>query len=110
MLNIDTFIKLVEEGSYIEGHEVLEHDWKAYKKAGLKKEAKAIQGLINGSTALALLVIKQRVEGYKKVWPVFLKYKDLFNELEIDNLDKFLEATKVLEIKNEKHLKELGLS
>lgn len=110
MLNIDHFITLVKNGDYIEGHEVLEHDWKEYKKAGLKKEAKALQGLINGSTALALLVIKEKTEGYKKVWPVFLKYKILFNEIKIDNLDKFIEATKVLEIKNAKHLKELGLS
>lgn len=109
MLNIDSFIKAIEEGLYIQAHEILEEDWKAYKKAGLKKEAKALQGLINGATALALLVIKHRVESYKKVWPVFLKYKILLDEIKIDNIEKFLEAKDLLEDKNIKHLKNLKL-
>ena len=101
-LAIERFIFAIEQGFYVEAHELLEEDWKAFKKLGEKKKAKALQGLINGATALALFHIKKRPEGYKKVWPVYEKYKYLFEEITLENIEKYHHACKVLErINNE---------
>ncbi len=70
MSAIQEFIKLVQNEEFAPAHEVLEHDWKAYKKQGNKEYAKALQGLINGTTALALYK-KGRIEAYNKVWETF---------------------------------------
>lgn len=103
MSSIDRFILAIEEEKFIEAHELLEHDWKKYKKEGNKEKAKALQGLINGATALALLVIKKRVEGYKKVWPVFLKYEYLLDIISLEEIEKYHYASKLLHIKNKKY-------
>lgn len=103
--SIQQFIQAIEEHRFIEAHELLEHDWKAYKKQGLKKEAKALQGLINGATALALYHIKKRPEAYAKIWAVFKKYQPLLNEVEFENMQDYFYANTLL---MEKH-KELIL-
>lgn len=100
MTSIDKFIDAICNEEFIQAHEILEHDWKAYKKQGLKLEAKYLQALINGATALALYKNKNRPEAYLKVWPVFLRNKDLILEIDLDEKDKFIEASKILEIKN----------
>ena len=76
-LAIDRFINALEKELYIEAHELLEEQWKFYKKNKEKDKAKAVQGLINGATALALYFKKNRPQAYEKVWPVFEKYKHL---------------------------------
>ncbi|WP_072680806.1 DUF309 domain-containing protein [Arcobacter sp. LA11] len=93
---IKRFIYALENRLFVEAHELLEDDWKNYKKNGEKEKAKALQGLINGATALALYYIKNRPEGYKKVWPVFEKYKHLLNLIEIEEKEKFYEAKDLL--------------
>ncbi|AXX87402.1 hypothetical protein AMRN_1670 [Malaciobacter marinus] len=98
---IDNFIEALQEHKFVEAHEILEDDWKTFKKQGLKLEAKAIQGLINGATALALYHIKKRPDGFKKVWPVYLKYKPLLTNAKINNKNRFFYACKILEEKKE---------
>lgn len=93
---IDRFIFAVEEGYYREAHELLEDDWNEYKRLGLKKKALALKGLINGATALALFHIKKRPHAYAKVWPVFIKYMPLLEEVELENKDKFYYARDLL--------------
>ena len=95
-LAITRFIEALEKGFYIEAHEILEEDWKNYKKTGQKEKAKALKGLINGATALALYFIKNRPDGYKKVWPVFEKYKHFLDTLEVENIKEFYEARDLL--------------
>ena len=95
-LAINRFIYALEQGLYVEAHELLEEDWKIYKKAGQRDKAKALQGLINGATALALYFTKNKPDGYKKVWPVFEKYKPLLNNIELENIDRFHEASNLL--------------
>lgn len=95
-LAIDRFIYALEQGLYIEAHELLEEEWKEFKKSGQKEKAKALQGLINGATALALYFIKNRPHAYKKVWPVFEKYKHLLEKVELKNIDKFYYARDLL--------------
>ncbi|MEN8717237.1 MAG: DUF309 domain-containing protein [Sulfurovum sp.] len=93
---IERFIYSLENGWFAEGHELLEDDWNYYKKIGEKKKALALKGLINGATALALYFEKKRPHGYEKVWPVFLKYLPLLEEVELDDKNKFYEASKLL--------------
>lgn len=104
MKSIDAFLHAITHDDFIEAHELLEEDWKAYKKQGLKKEAKALQGLINGATALALLHIKKRTAAYEKIWPVFIKYEPLLNEVSFKEMEKYKQAAAVLKEKNREFL------
>jgi len=95
--DIDGFIKLVQEADYVEAHEVLEHDWKELKKEGRKAEAKYLQALINGATALALFYIKKRPEPGQRVWMVYERNKHLFDELELFEREKYQKVMLLLE-------------
>ena len=99
---IERFIYSLENGWFAEGHELLEDDWNLYKKQGQKKKALALKGLINGATALALYFEKKRPHGYEKVWPVFLKYLPLLDEVKLEDKEKFYEARDLLFKINEK--------
>ena len=94
---IDRFIFAVENGYFVEAHELLEDDWNMYKKQGQKEKALILKGLINGATALALFHIKKRPEAYQKVWPAFLKYIPLLDKEEFEEKEKFYKAKKILE-------------
>lgn len=102
MIKIEEFIKIVKEEKFVQAHEILEDDWRFYRKKGLKAEEKAIQGLINGATALALFFIKNRPASYKKVWKVFEKYEHYIDEANLENIEKFHEAKELLQKINEK--------
>ncbi len=101
--SIDRFIFAVENGMYVQAHELLEDDWREYKKIWkdtqdeeYRKKAKAVQGLINGATALALFFIKKRPHSYKKIWEVFEKYKALLDCIELNEKQKYYEARDLL--------------
>lgn len=96
-MSIKEFIVAIEEERFVEAHELLEEKWRYYKKIDEKYKAKAVQGLINGATALALYK-KNRPEAYVRVWKVFKKYKNLLEEL--DNNAQYYEASRLLEAKN----------
>jgi hypothetical protein len=93
---IDRFLYAIENDYFVEAHELLEDDWNLYKKQGQKNKALMLKGLINGATALALFFIKKRPTSYEKVWPAFLKYIPLLDELEIEDKDKFYKAKEIL--------------
>lgn len=93
---IDRFIFAIENKYFVEGHELLEDDWNMYKKQGETKKALVLKGLINASTALALYHIKNKPDGYKKVWPVFEKYIPLLDEIEFEDKDKYYFAKNLL--------------
>ena len=96
-MKIDEFISLILNKQFVEAHEVLEDDWKELKKAGEKDNAKFIQGLINGTTAIALFY-KGRESAFLKVWATFQKYKPLIDTVELDDKEKYIEAIDILEI------------
>lgn len=98
MYKIDEFMSMVNNHDFVDAHEVLEHDWKELKKAGEKDKAKFLQGLINGTTAIALFV-KGRKDGCIRVWGTFLKYKHLIHEISIHDKSKYEDAIKLLERK-----------
>lgn len=97
-MSIDSFISAVSEENFVEAHELLEDEWRDYKKIKEKEKAKAVQGLINGATALALYR-KNRFEAYEKIWKVFEKYKNLLEVLEVENKNRYFEARELLEKK-----------
>ena len=86
---IDRFIFAVENGYYAEAHELLEDDWRDYKRDGQLDKARVLKGLINGATALALFHQKNKPHGFKKVWPVFNKYIHLLDNVDFENKDKY---------------------
>ncbi|WP_428026741.1 DUF309 domain-containing protein [Arcobacter sp.] len=94
-MSIEQFIIAIKEERFVEAHELLEDEWRDYKKNNEKLKAKAVQGLINGATALALFR-KNRYEAYEKIWKVYEKYKNLLDELESK---KYYEASEILELK-----------
>lgn len=102
MTAIDKFIQAVENAQYVKAHETLENDWRHYRKRGEKIEEKAIQGLINGATALALFFTKNRPKSYEKVWKVFEKYQHYIDEANLENIQKFKDARNLLLKVNEK--------
>ena len=85
---IDRFIFAIENGYFVEAHELLEDDWNYYKKQGEKEKALVLKGLINGATALALFHIKKRPESYKKVWLAFEKYLPLLDVVDFEEKEK----------------------
>ena len=93
---IDRFIFAVENGFYVEAHELLEDDWNYYKKQGEKEKALVLKGLINGATALALFHIKKRPEGYNKVCIAFEKYSSLLDIVDFEGKEKFYNAKDLL--------------
>ena len=93
---IDRFIFAVENGFYVEAHELLEDDWNYYKKQGEKEKALVLKGLINGATALALYHIKKRPESHKKVWLAFEKYVPLLDTVDVEEKEKYFKAKKIL--------------
>ena len=93
---IDRFIFAIENGYFKEGHELLEDDWREFKKQGQIEKALVLKGFINASTALALFHIKKNEDGYKRVWLVFEKYIGLLESVELEDKNKFYEAKKIL--------------
>lgn len=93
---IDRFIFAVQNGYYVEAHELLEDDWNEFKREGQREKALVLKGLINGATALALYHIKKKPHGYNKVWPAFEKYIPLLDDVELDQKEKFYKAKELL--------------
>ena len=94
--SIDRFIFAIENGYFVEGHELLEDDWRELKKQGQKDKALVLKGLINGSTALALYHIKKRPHSYEKVWTAFEKYLPLLDSVEFEEKEKYYFAKEIL--------------
>ena len=94
--SIDRFLFAIENGYYVEAHELLEDDWNMYKKQGQKEKALVLKGLINGATALALFHIKKRPQSYEKVWLAFIKYIPLLDKVEFEDKNKYYKAKNLL--------------
>ncbi len=78
MRTITDFIGAIENGRFIEAHEILEESWKELKQAGRLDEARIQKGLINGATAIGLMTQKHRPEAARKLWE---RYRDKYPPL-----------------------------
>jgi hypothetical protein len=104
MSSIDDFIKAVENNDFVEGHEVLEEDWKRLKKdLATIDESKILKGLINGSTAIALK-LRGKDGGADRVWDTFEKYKPLIETTPCQNSEKYKIAKELLEKKKDLYM------
>ncbi len=102
--SIDRFIKAVKNDEFVEGHEVLEDDWKVLKKDhDTLDESKILKGLINGSTAIALK-LRGKDNGAQTVWSTFEKYRYLIHSIESSNSAKYKEAEKLLDEKKKLYM------
>jgi len=96
MLAIETFLKVVENDEFVEGHEVLEVEWHRLKKLPeYENEAKILKGLINASTALAL-ACKGKKEGALRVWQTYEKYAPLIASTITSSKPRYEEAQTLL--------------
>ncbi|WP_263832200.1 DUF309 domain-containing protein [Sulfurospirillum oryzae] len=96
MLEIEHFLKVVENDAFVEGHEVLEEAWHRLKKLPeYEEEAKILKGLINASTALAL-ACKGKKEGALRVWQTYEKYAPLINTTPSSHKKLYKEAQTLL--------------
>jgi len=96
MLAIEQFLEVVANDEFVEGHEVLEEDWNRFKKLPeYENEAKILKGLINASTALAL-VRKGKKEGAQRVWQTYEKYAPLIDSTPSAHTAKYKEAQALL--------------
>ncbi len=100
MKELIEFLEIVENNEFVEGHEVLEDKWKEWKKIPEKREESFIlKGLINGSTAIALKVLK-REKPSQQVWCTFLKYSPLIDEIDSEFTPLYQKARDILERKS----------
>ncbi len=96
MKELKEFLHVVSKNDFIEGHEVLEEQWRKWKKTPtMKEESYILKGLINGSTALALKV-KQKNAPSLKVWATFLKYSPLIDSIDSKFSTSYKEARALL--------------
>lgn len=100
-MGIDKFIEAILNEDFKIAHELLEDEWKEYKKNNLTTEAKAVQGLINGATSLALYKLG-RIDAHKRVWKVYEKYINLLENVNLKEIKKYKEASQLLEYKKSK--------
>jgi len=96
---MQTFMRVVEAEDFVQGHEVLEDLWRAWKNDPLKREESYIlKGLINGSTALALIRLG-KAEGSLRVWETFAKYRPLIATVPSPYAPLYLKAEQLLDAK-----------
>ncbi|MBN1840282.1 MAG: DUF309 domain-containing protein [Campylobacterales bacterium] len=93
---IESFLMVVENNQFVDGHEVLEEEWKRLKKIPeSENEAKILKGLINASTALAL-ACKGKKEGAMRVWQTYEKYAPLIAQIPLVHTQLYQKAQSLL--------------
>ncbi len=91
---LQAFIQNLKEEQFAEAHEVMEHQWKIYKKSD-HPLTKLLKGYINGATAFELLRREKR-EGAERLWTVYEKYLPALQE-GIEAYTLFVEADGLLQ-------------
>ena len=104
MQTLTDFIDAIENGQFIEAHEILEHSWKELKQNGQTDEARLQKGLINAATALGLIVQKGRLEAGKKLWERYReKYPPLIRKYNGEHAGDYRYIAELLEIEWDIH-------
>jgi len=100
---LQIFIQNLKEEKFAEAHEVMEHQWKSYKKSN-HPLTKLLKGYINGATAFELLR-RDKLEGAKRLWLVYEKYLPVLQE-DIEAYTLFAEADTLLQALKRERLPE----
>ena len=99
MKSCKIFIDMIKKEQFVEAHEILEEDWKEFKKIDPVK-SNILKGFINAATAFALYK-KGNIKGYERVWKTFLKYEKLIDK-DLNDFLLFKEIQNILHNMNAK--------
>ncbi len=91
---LEIFIQHLKDEDFDEAHEVMEQQWKLYKKAD-HPLTKLLKGYINGATAFELIK-RDRPDAASRLWRVYEKYLPAL-EKGIEEYDLFAEADRILQ-------------
>ena len=109
MQALEKFMEVVEEEDFVEGHEVLEDTWRAWKNdPATRQESYILKGLINGATALALVRLG-RPSSAHKVWETYEKYRPLIDTTPCALTPNYRQACALLEAKYTKVFSDVAL-
>lgn len=104
---LETFLHVVEKEDFVEGHEVLEDTWRAWKNdPATRQESYILKGLINGATALALVRLGRESSAHK-VWETYEKYRPLIDTIPSPLTPNYRQACALLEEKYTKVFSDL---
>ena len=95
------FIDHLNNDEFADAHEVMEQQWKKYKKLQHPK-TKLLKGYINGATAFELIK-RDKIEGAKRLWLVYEKYLPLLTK-ETEFYELFVKADTILQNLNKERL------
>ena len=90
---LQKFIKALNEEKFKDAHEIMEYQWKEYKKQN-HPTTKLLKGFINGATAFEL-VKRGNIDGAYRLWSVYEKYLPIMNP-QIEEYELFCEANRIL--------------
>lgn len=77
---LECFIENLRSGNFYDAHEDMELLW-FKRRFEDSNEVKLLKGFINASVSFELFK-KGKVEASKKVWPTYLKYKELIHNID----------------------------
>lgn len=92
---LDKFKTSILKHNYYEAHEDLE-EWWFPKRMQKSDEVLFVKGLINCAVSFELHK-RGKLDGAKRVWKNYLKYKNLIEKLDVDYLDEYKKAIIFLE-------------
>lgn len=92
---LDDFIQNLKSGNFYDAHEDLEALWFP-KRFENSDEVRILKGFINAAVSFELQK-KGKIEGAKKVWQNYMKYRVLLDSLESCHLKKYLEIAQEIE-------------
>lgn len=81
---LESFIKNLHNENFYDAHEDMERLW-FKRRFENSDEIKLLKGFINASVSFELFK-KGKVEASKKVWPTYLKYKELIHNIDSPHL------------------------
>ncbi len=91
---LEIFIQHLNNEEFAQAHEVMEHQWKHYKKQA-HPQTKLLKGYINGATAFEL-VRRGKTGGAKRLWEAYEKYLSLLQD-GVEEHRLFVEADRLLQ-------------
>jgi len=98
---LQIFIQNIKNEAFADAHEVMEQQWKLYKKEA-HPLTKLLKGYINGATAFELLR-RGKKDGAVRLWGVYEKYLPALQE-GIEEYALFAEADTLLQVLKQERL------
>jgi formyltetrahydrofolate synthetase len=96
MKELNKFLDMVTNNEFVEAHEVLEDRWREWKNnPSQREESFILKGLINGTTALALKVMKKDAPA-NQVWKTYKKYEPLIEKINSIHTPMYKKAQQLL--------------